>query len=351
MLAVSEDRTGRLRASVAGFHVLAEYSRLESEADQLTSVMGELSNANVLDRQLVESLRQALEEETIPRCVDIDSLYSEIGVALPGVSLRRFEDVRQFHESVVRTRRSHLDGEIEDARRRIAGREQQIQRAEERRASIMGILQSHGALEQYTKLQSELARLQSETENLRQKYQTAEQLASGRTELGLERARLQRRLQREYQERADVLRHGILAFEEVSEALYEDAGSLTIKDSPNGPKIEVRIHGERSRGISNMQIFCFDVMMSRLCSERGSGPGFLIHDSHMFDGVDERQIAHALRVGHDMATRFEYQYIVCMNSDILPRERLGGFDAWDYVLPTRLTDATDDGGLFGIRFG
>src|SRR5258705_9960023 len=43
--------------------------------------------------------------------------------------------------------------------------------------------------------------------------------------------------------------------------------------------------------------FCFDLMLTEMNIRRGRGPGFLIHDSHLFDGVDERQVAKALQLG------------------------------------------------------
>jgi hypothetical protein len=40
-----------------------------------------------------------------------------------------------------------------------------------------------------------------------------------------------------------------------------------------------------------------------------------------------------------------------MNSDALPREGFQrGFDIRVHVLETKLTDATETGGLFGVRF-
>lgn len=40
-----------------------------------------------------------------------------------------------------------------------------------------------------------------------------------------------------------------------------------------------------------------------------------------------------------------------MNSDALPREGFkSGFDIRAHVIDTKLTDATDTGGLFGLRF-
>jgi uncharacterized protein YydD (DUF2326 family) len=93
------------------------------------------------------------------------------------------------------------------------------------------------------------------------------------------------------------------------------------------------------------------MMLMELCAERGIGPGFLIHDSHLFDGVDERQVAKALKIGLENAKRYNFQYIVTMNEDAVPESLPSDFDFEKYIVPTRLTDATEDGGLFGIRFG
>jgi uncharacterized protein YydD (DUF2326 family) len=51
-----------------------------------------------------------------------------------------------------------------------------------------------------------------------------------------------------------------------------------------------------------------------------------------------------------MASDLHIQYIVTLNSDALPRWLPAGFNPDDYILPVRLTDATDDGGLFGMHF-
>jgi len=58
-----------------------------------------------------------------------------------------------------------------------------------------------------------------------------------------------------------------------------------------------------------------------------------------------------LQLGAKMADRLGFQYIVTMNEDALPAELLKDFDLEQYIMPTCLTDATEDGGLFGIRFG
>lgn len=99
-----------------------------------------------------------------------------------------------------------------------------------------------------------------------------------------------------------------------------------------------------------MQIYCFDMTLISLLREQGEKIDFLIHDSHLFDPVDSRQVAHALVTGKSLADQYNFQYIVTMNSDQIPYEYLPKeFDVNSVIVEPRLTD-TDDGGLFGFRF-
>jgi uncharacterized protein YydD (DUF2326 family) len=346
-LTLLEERHRQAVERANNFRVLAQYRELEREASELTRRLNDLANANALDRQLLAELGRSLESETPPPLTDLGRLYEEVGVALPGVAVRRYDEVQRFHESVVANRRSYLNQEQQDAQHRIDEREREKGEKDTRRGEILGLLRTHGALEQFTLLQGEVARVGGEVESLRQRLKTAEALESGKTELDLERGRLLTRLRQDYQEQKDRIKAAVLTFGEISEALYESPGNLTISPESNGPKFDVNIHAAKSKGISNMQIFCFDMMIARLCAERGIGPGFLVHDSHLFDGVDERQVAKALAIGLETAKRIGWQYIVTMNSDAVPPE----FDPAPYIVQPRLTDATETGGLFGVRFG
>ena len=350
-LTVTEAAAYQLRARLEDFCVLPEYENIEREASQLTGEINGFANDNTADRQLVRDLEKSLSAETPPPLTELERLYADAGVALPGLALRRFDEVRAFHESVIHNRREYLGGEKDAAETRIAGREEKKGRLVERRAEIMRVLSTGGALQQFSQLQAELNRREAGVESLRQRFQAAQTLEGTKTELEIERAGLLRRLRQDFNEQAGLLRDAILAFEEASSSLYESAGSLNPRETDNGPIFDIRMQGDRSRGIKQMQIFCFDMMMMQLCSKRGTGPGFLIHDSHLFDGVDGRQIAAALEVGAKTAEKFGFQYIVTMNEDDAFKETRAGFDLSQYLLPMRLTDATENGGLFGIRFG
>ena len=289
--------------------------------------------------------------ESAPDSRDLAKLYREAGIVLPDLSRRRVEEVERFHEAVIENRRSHLGSEIESAERRIAERDRRKDELDQRRGQLMGLLKSGGALEHYTGLREELARNEAEVETLRQRRSLVDRLDSTKTELDLERTRLVQALRDDIHEREQIVREVILTFEALSQSLYERPGSLTISETPNGPRFAVHIASERSKGITNMQIFCFDLTLAEICTRHGRWPGFLIHDSHLFDGVDERQVAKALQLGAKRATAAGFQYIVTMNSDSVPTDGFtDGFNLWDHVIEPRLTDATETGGLFGFRF-
>ena len=349
-LTLSEERSRQLREHVSSFQVLPEYRNLENEASQLTREMGTLADENTIDRQLLSELQGAYSYEVDPSVNDLTRLYQEAGVILSEAVVRRFEDVKQFHESIIENRKSYLSSEVIAAERRIRSREEQMTTKNNRLATIMAILQSHGALDQFVKLQSELTTQEAKTEAIRQQFVAVQRLEGQKSELEFERRQLELRLRQDYHEQEETLRHAILVFEKFSSALYEEAGNLTIDASTNGPRFDVTIRGEKSKGISNMQIFCFDMMLMQICAERHLGPGFLVHDSHLFDGVDERQVAKALQLGERAARDLNFQYIVTMNSDAVPRELPDGFDLYEHILPVRLTDETEEGGLFGVRF-
>lgn len=349
-LAVEENKLQELKEQVSSFKVLPQYRALEVEANQITQRINELSNENVIDTANIADLEMSIKAETPPSFDDLDKVYKEIGITLPDLVIKRYDEVHSFHESVVRNRYDYIEGELEAAKQRVRLREQEKADLDVRRADIMNLLRSHGALDQFSRLQGEVGRLESEVETLRNRFESAEQLEGTKNELEIERNNLVLRLRRDFSEQESRLKEAILAFENISQKLYESAGSMTIDITANGPAFHFPMQGSRSKGIKNMQIFCFDMMLMTLCRKRNFGPGFLVHDSHLFDGVDGRQIISALKVGAGTADALGFQYIVTINEDDAFKEKIEGFTINDYVLPVVLTDAKEDGGLFGFRF-
>jgi len=349
---VAETKARRLREQLTNFQVLDSYREQSHRAAVAKSEMQSISREAVSLSETFEHLRRALDAEKAPERSDLQRLYEAAGVQLPGVALRRFEEVSRFYESVVENRRTHLQQEIADLTRRIAEGDRRLAMLDEERSSILKMLQGRGALEDFLQLQRELATHEALAASLRERFKAVEILEGEATLLAIDRANLKRRLQEDHQQRKAALDDAILIIAEAMSELYDDrSGQFVVEATANGPEFRISIEGDRGGGISNMEIFCLDLALLKLTAGRFGGPGFLVHDSHLFDGVDERQIARALLLGYRATEGKNLQYIVTMNSDIFDRLPLPEtVDRTKAVLTTRLSDETESGGLFGFRF-
>jgi uncharacterized protein YydD (DUF2326 family) len=350
-LTLAERRGSALRQSLNSFRVVEQYHDLEREADQLTAEIAQLSDDNSVDRQIMTDLEQALATEAPPGSGDLQRVYAEAGLTLPEQALRRFDEVRSFHESVIRNRRSHLENQLRALRRRLAERNERLTAADARRSQIIGVLQSSGALESFTQMQEEYSRVHAAAESIRRQHEHALQFENVGRELAIERAQLEARMAQNQQEQSEQIARAVVIFADVSRQLYRQPGALTVSRSLSAAPIKIEIPRKESEGVSSMQIFCFDLTMMQLMVDRDIGPGFLVHDSHLFDGVDARQIANAIRVADETARALEVQYITAINSDVAAEVLVEGeMDIKPFALHPVLSDE-EGGGLLGQSFG
>jgi len=335
---------------LASFKVHPQYAEIRTQANQLTGEIHEASNKNATDQRMLSLYEKALTEEAVPVPNAIEKLYADAGISLPGVTLRRIAEVQAFHHEIIENRRGFLAAEVSRLKRDIMGREQIIKERSNERATVMAVLQTHGALEEYTLIQkrhlgtvNELNSVTSSIENLRA-------CETGLSKLKIDQEVLQQKARRDYDERREIWEKAIELFNGFTERLYNVPGRLVIDVAATGFKFDVEIERSGSSGVGNMKVFCYDMTIASLWAEKSPSPKLVVHDSAIFDGVDERQRALALEVAAKESEGRQFQYICTLNSDEVPwSEFTEGFDLRAFVKAT-LTDATVSGSLLGIRF-
>ena len=115
----------------------------------------------------------------------------------------------------------------------------------------MKTLESRGALEDFLALQKELAELEANAANLRERFKAAELLEGEKTQLDIDRGNLHRRLQQDYHERKEILDEAILLVTEAISELYDDRnGRFEISATDYGPDFKISIEGDRGGGIA-----------------------------------------------------------------------------------------------------
>lgn len=349
---VSEGDVERLRREVGAFRVVPAYEELKRQADELDRRVRALPDEDVVDRRNLADLRRAVAETGDPDTGYLEAMYRELGVVLTDQVHRSFEDVRGFHESVVRNRRRYLGGEITEIEQRLAERGRERERLGAELASVLKTLQEGGALEGLAARQQLLAQKQATLEALRKQFETAQILETSQREITAKRTELQQALELDLEERADQTREATWMFSKFARQLYGQDREAYLRISAGTHSLQITTHVDSgdSVGINKMVIFCLDLTAAVLAHRQGRGPDFLVHDSHLFDGVDDRQVTAALSLAAEVTEREGLQYIATFNSDVLEQVQARGFDPSPYVIDPVLTDAYEEGGLFGFRF-
>ena len=345
-------RVRSLQEQVAAFRVVPEYERLQAEADAVDERIRTLRSADAADRRNILDLEAAIREEDEPDVSYLERIYQELGIELPGAVLRTYDDVRVFHDSVIANRRAYLQDELEATRRRLDERQRERDGLGERQAALLRTLEQGGALAAFTALQQQLSAAQADLGTLLSRLDTAVQLEATQAEIKLERGKLQQAISRDLGERDNTVTEINSLFQRFASTLYgvERDAWVEITALETSLRINPHIGGEDSQGVGKMVTFCFDLMAAVIARRGGRGPDFLVHDSHLFDGVDERQVAKALSLARRVCSEEGLQYIVTMNSDDLEKAERHGAGVADCIIEPRLTDEYDTGGIFGFRF-
>ncbi|WP_331768181.1 ABC-three component system protein [Embleya sp. NBC_00896] len=350
-ITLAQAQVDRLRAQIADFQIVPQYEHVKNQADEIARAIKQLAQDDVIDQNNLEELHKAVTETADVETDYLESVYRELGIILNDQVRRRFEDVQTFHHSVVRNRRRFLDDEITELTQRLETRRTERARLGEEQAHLLRTLNEGGALEALTALQQALAREQATLEALRHRYEAAQTLEASSRQITTKRLELEQAVATDLNERAQQTAEATLLFSRYAQRLYGEGREayLAIDAGRNSLKILPRIHSDDSRGIGNMVMFCFDLTLAVLAHRHGRAPDFLIHDSHLFDGVDDRQLSAALTLAAEVAHEERMQYIATLNTDDLGKAARRGFDPEPHIR-ARLTDALETGGLFGFRF-
>jgi uncharacterized protein YydD (DUF2326 family) len=336
--------------SLSSFKVHERYKEVEASANALTARIHELVGANVGDSRLIELYEGTLSNERVPDSSEVVRMYENAGVSLPGAALKRLEEVQAFHDQIVANRRGFLGAELDRLRTVVAERDAQIRTLTGERADHLGVLRTHGALEEFAKLQGQHTALTRQLQQLEARIELLTKAKEGESALKIELEQLAHRARADYEERRPVLARAISLFNDYSQELYELPGDLIVDIGPNGYDFRVEIPRAGSKGVEQMKIFCYDLALATLWSEKSPSPRLLVHDSALFADVDERQIAAAIQLAARESAKHGFTYICALNSDKVPRTLfVSAFDFESYVR-IRLTDANDSGRLLGRRF-
>jgi uncharacterized protein YydD (DUF2326 family) len=341
----------RQREDLAQFRVHVQYAEIEREASAITERIHEAVNRNVVDTELLASYQSALQTEVAPGTERVASMYREAGVVLTVEAMRALEEVNEFHRQLVENRRQFLTAEVARISRDRAARLVTVRELTERRAELLTVLEEHGALDEYTALQQLVGETAARLHAVEQRIALLREIDEGESRLRIDEELLRQRAELALIEQSESREKAVRLFNEFTETMYGSPGNLVIEVGSAGYRFSVEIVRAGSGGVGHMQVFAYDLVLASMWAGEVPSPGLLIHDSIVFEGVDERQVASALVLARRLSEERQFQYICMLNSDQVPTGDLpSDLPLTSETAQLVLNDEPESDSLLGMRF-
>ncbi|MFE0037659.1 DUF2326 domain-containing protein [Streptomyces sp. NPDC059015] len=341
----------RLRGQVAKFRVVPEYSAVQEQTQHLTIEMRELVNESAILAQKLARYEEQMSAESPGDLDRVKGIYHEAGLLFPENVSRELSDVIRFHNEVTAHRRDYLKNEIAHLRERSSEISRTLNLLDGQRAELVRTLDEGGAVEELGQLQFRLGRTQERLEEIGKRIAEMESSAAEEATVASGRQALLSRALLDRAERRPKWSTVTSRFVEVTEYLYGEPGEINFGLNENGFVFETKMQRRGSNGVDLMSIYSYDIAVAQVWQESERSVGFLIHDSLLFEGVDERQIALSLNYAKEKCERLNFQYIACINSDNIPISDLDDIGLrWQDHVRLQLGDSRPEDALLGFRF-
>ena len=333
------------------FKVHEQYYEIQEHADRITRKIHTLLNRLNLNTQVVNKYLEDLKEENSDK-IDIEYIYKEAGLLFSSQLQKRLKDIEGFHEAVISNRKEYLELEVKKLKDKNTEDKRKIQELTATKAEYMQILESHGALEEFSLLQEYVSSQRAQIQEVESKIRRLNEIKDAISELKVEIEQLIQNMRKDYSARRPTLTSMIKMFNKNSEYLYSEPGKLSVDVGKKGYEFKVDIKRSDSAGVKSMKVFCYDLMLAEYWSTVKDQSIPLIHDSKLFDGVDERQVAKAIELAMHKSNEQGWQYICTINSDAVPHDELTQAAQQQFLnsIVLQYHDKDDSGTLLGISF-
>jgi uncharacterized protein YydD (DUF2326 family) len=344
------EESNDLDKQIKTFKVHPQYKKIQEEADLFTEeIHFKLNQINLDQRILIEYENSLIVEEDIS-ISKVEEVYSEAGLVFNKEVISRLTDVENFHKSIIKNRKDYLANEIQRINIEIDNFTNDIEKLSKKRADLVSILETHSALDEYSYIQNRQTEVKRKLENVKMALDRLNKFEENKSNLKIKLEELIQNSRIDFIERSQIIDKALSLFNQYSKYLYSNAGTLSIDISKAGYKYKVDIKSSGSQGINYMKVFCYDLTFTAIQSELNHSL-FLIHDSTIFDGVDERQVAKSLELAYQESDDKKYQYICTLNSDNIPYNDFSkGFkEKFDKSIRLTLKDGDEKGSLLGFK--
>lgn len=352
-----EDEIKHLETNVSEYKVAEDYAEIQNKADILDSNVYKLQNEIILIQNNIDNINKSLKLSPDLAKDYILDVYEEANFNFPNQVINTLEEVELFYNKLINNRNIRLVNQRENLELKKKEKSKNLKIQQTNLDKHLKYLGDHQALDIFINLNTRITDLKTEKEKLL-KYQN----------LQSEYKDLMRDTNKEM---IDLISDAELYLEEISDDLndllhyFRNLAKIFYPSSPSGLhvetndgdnqvlyNIEAKIESDKSDGINNVKIFCYDLTI--LIKGHNHNINFIFHDSRLYDGIDQRQKVELFKIIYNQFNNSNKQYISTINQNQLDeiKELLDEDEFYKIIEKNTvliLTDEDDSEKLLGIR--
>lgn len=295
-----EEKLKEITTNLASFKIAENYYELEKRLNNLTQSIETLRNQKLIKERQIQNKENIIK---VNKQFDIDidkieNIYKEVKFFFEKSPINHIEAVKNFHNTLFENRKNKAIKDKKILKSEVERLTLDINNMDEERMKLYKDLENKGALEEYQAIMREKENIINELDNIQRTKKVITDLKNKEADLKIEIDKFKKKLVG-FEGEIDIkIRQLGQYFREISSIFYKDnKGYLDIKINRNFQTeklydIAVKIDTDKSDGISNMKVFIYDMLIYKL---NPNLIGFVGHDNILFDSIDERQIAQALK--------------------------------------------------------
>ncbi|MCL9821337.1 DUF2326 domain-containing protein [Helicobacter sp. 14348-15] len=304
-----QERLKELISNLSNFKIAENYYDLEKKLNDITYTIEQMRNEKLFKERQLKNKQKII---TLNRQFNIDidkisNIYREVQFFFEKSTIEHIEAVKKFHDNLFYNRKIKAEQDVRALQAEINILAERINEMDNERSALYKDLENKGALDEYQTLLKEKEKIVEQVEKSQRIKKLVVDLKQKQADIKLEIDIFKRELLSFENEIDNQINKLGLLFREISSNFYtNNKGYLDVKINGDFKTerlydIDARIDADGSDGINNMKVFIYDMLIYKL---NPSLIGFVGHDNLLFDSIDERQIAIALKYANDNLNQY-----------------------------------------------
>lgn len=352
-----DEKIKKLNGDLKKFEVAEDYYEVQKEANEIERKLFIIKNEIILIQNNLSNIEKNINHVPSMDFSAIEAVYSEVKIYFSDSLKKSISEVDDFYKRLIASRNKRLQELNNQYLNEILTKTNVSNDLVKKLDHKMKYLGDHQALDLFLSLSQRISEYKLEREKLvnykqlQKEYKSQERLKS-KDILDLTTAT------DDYLKQNEKHINGIRDyFRKLAKEFYPNStAGLSVKPNEGENQllynIEPKIDSDASDGINNVKIFCYDLTI--LHKGKNHNVEFLIHDSRLYDGIDERQKAKLFHLIGNIFSKSGNQYIATINQNqleeirkILPEQEFDNIITKNTILT--LTDESVEGKLLGVK--